>query len=71
MLNREQRERMACVCWGGYVAMRFASDPAIWPAFAAWAERTMPGQTWTEDDRRCMAVDAPVLSKMGELADPE
>ena len=71
MLSREQRERMAAVCRGGYVAMRFASDPDIWPAFAAWAERTMPGQIWTEADRLCMAIDAPVLSKIGELADPE
>jgi hypothetical protein len=67
--DRERRERMASVLFGGQVAMMFVSDPDIWPAFAAWAERKIPGIIWDENDRQCMAADALVMNILGERLD--
>jgi hypothetical protein len=65
----EQRPMLFDVAGRGYAAMRFASDPEFWPAFAAWAEQHTPGRTWTEDDRQQMAADSAVLLELREALD--
>lgn len=50
-------------------AMQFASEPGVWPSFAAWAEQMVPGVTWGEADRVALAENAMVMGKLGAHLD--
>jgi hypothetical protein len=65
----ERTKRMATVAMAGFIAMKYVSDPEIWPGFAAWAEQNQPGETWGEADRQCMLADSFVMSALADACE--
>jgi hypothetical protein len=58
------------VSWDAVAALTFVSDPAMWPAFAAWADQVSgPGDPFTEADRQRMAIAARLLLEFAEKCD--
>lgn len=44
--------------------MIWASQPDVWPGFAAWAEQACPDETWDDGDREAAAVFGLFLGKI-------
>jgi hypothetical protein len=65
--ERQLGEAMAAALSSGQSAIHYVTQPALWPAFAAFCRRALPGSTWTETDRQMMLQDAMILRRTADL----
>ena len=65
-MTEQEQLALGSAAWAAYAAMIHTTEPARWPAFAAWAEQHIPGTTWTEQDRLKTRSDAEIFHRMAE-----
>jgi hypothetical protein len=63
------RRELATAAHAAMCAMLFATRPETWPAFAAWAEQHVPGESWGEADRLALAGNAATLARLARHLD--
>jgi hypothetical protein len=64
-LDETERETLAAALSAGQSAIVFATDPARWPEFAAFAEEHSR-QPWDEADRQHMRAGALLLFRLAQ-----